>query len=167
MSLKDELGKRSPFQSLEQEAVLNIFKTVEQLHTQAVELLKPHGLSPTQYNVLRILRGASATCCGSGIPCKDIADRMITRDPDMTRLLDRLEKRGLIARSRCPDDRRVVKTSITPDALKVLGELDQPMLELHQRQVGHLGEERLQQLISLMEGIREKQPAAGEHSAVL
>jgi DNA-binding MarR family transcriptional regulator len=160
MSLKDEIGKRGPFQSLEQEAVLNVLKTTEQLHAQATELLKPYGISPTQYNVLRILRGASATCSNSGIACKDIADRMITRDPDMTRLLDRLEKRQLIARTRCPEDRRVVKTSITADAIKMLSELEQPMIDLHQKQVGHLGEERLKQLVSLMEGIREKQPAA-------
>src|SRR3954470_2354250 len=106
---------------VEQEVFLNILKTADGLMTDLSELLKPHGISPTQYNVLRILRGVGAGCCGGGHPdpnakgvaCREIADRLIPRDPDMTRLLDRLEDRGLIARERDKADRRMISTRIS------------------------------------------------------
>jgi DNA-binding MarR family transcriptional regulator len=106
-------------------------------------------LTGTQYNVLRILRGAEP----EGLPCRGIADRMITHDPDITRLLDRMEKRGLITRERQKDDRRVVKTRITPHGLALLRPLDQPMRDLHRRQFRHMAAARLKSLYDLLEEI--------------
>jgi DNA-binding MarR family transcriptional regulator len=112
-------------------------------------LLKSEDLSPTQYNVLRILRGAP-----NGLPCGEIAGRMITRDPDITRLLDRLAKRGLIARRRDTRDRRVVLTRITPEGLELLARLDAPVQQMHRKQMGHLGRNRMKTLIELLKAIR-------------
>jgi DNA-binding MarR family transcriptional regulator len=148
---------------LEQEVFLNLLKTADALMAELAELLKPHAISPTQYNVLRILRGVGAGCCGGGhadpnakgVPCREIAQRMITRDPDITRLLDRLEDRGLIARQRDTADRRMISTRITDAGLDLLRTLDQPLLELHHRQLGHLPEPRLQELLTLLESVRQ------------
>jgi DNA-binding MarR family transcriptional regulator len=109
------------------------------------QLLKAEDLSPTQYNVLRILRGTP-----DGLPCGEIASRMITRDPDVTRLLDRLEKRGLIARWRETKDRRMVMAKIKPEGLKVLARLDEPVEQTHRKQLGHLGRGRLRELTELL-----------------
>ena len=137
--------------SLEEAAFLEIARTNEMLSRGLVPLLKSDDLSSTQYNVLRILRGAS-----EGLTCGEIASRMITRDPDVTRLLDRMEKRSLISRCRENEDRRTVKTRITPEGLKVLGRLDGPVLEGHHRQLGHMGRERLRLLSELLREAREK-----------
>src|SRR6266851_400942 len=110
-----------------------------------IQVLKAEDLSATQYNVLRILRGAP-----EGLPCGEIASRMITRDPDVTRLLDRLEKRGLISRRRETKDRRTVMARITPDGLKLLSRLDEPVQAAHRKQLGHLGRERLRTLTELL-----------------
>jgi DNA-binding MarR family transcriptional regulator len=115
------------------------------------QLLKGEDLSATQYNVLRILRGAP-----DGLPCGEIASRMITRDPDVTRLLDRLEKRGLIARWRETKDRRMVMAKIAPEGLKVLARLDDPVEQTHHKQLGHLGRERLRELTGLLGVARAK-----------
>src|ERR1700752_3769040 len=122
----------------EEAAFLELLRTTDQLSRGLVPLLKAEELSPTQYNVLRILRGAL-----EGLPCGEIGQRMITRDPDITRLLDRLEKRGLIARWRDAKDRRMVLARITPEGLKMLDRLDEPMQEGHRKQIGHLGREPL------------------------
>src|SRR3954454_15652654 len=143
--LKDEIGKAKPFESVEQEVFLNLLRTADALMAEVTEFLKPHGISPTQYNVLRILRGAGAGCCAGGhhdpnaegVPCREIAGRMITHDPDMTRLLDRLEERGLIVRERAKKDRRMIITRITDVGLELLNKLDEPVMELHDRQLGH------------------------------
>src|SRR5437868_1743044 len=111
-----------------------------------VRILKTEDLSPTQYNVLRILRGSL-----EGLPCGEIASRMITRDPDITRLLDRLEKRELISRRRETKDRRTVMARITPEGLKLLARLDEPVQAAHRRQLGHLGRERLRALVELLQ----------------
>src|SRR5579863_4480288 len=110
----------------EEVAALDLFRTSDLLSRAGAQFLKSEDLSPTQYNVLRILRGAPA-----GLPCGEIADRMITRDPDITRLLDRLEKRELISRCRETKDRRMVMTRITPQGLKLLGRLDEPIQQAH------------------------------------
>ena len=112
-------------------------------------VLKAEDLSATQYNVLRILRGAP-----DGLACGEIADRMITRDPDITRLLDRLEKRRLISRCRETKDRRMVKVRIVPEGLKLLSRLDEPVQQIHRKQLGHLGRERLRQLADLLQAAR-------------
>jgi DNA-binding MarR family transcriptional regulator len=129
----------------EEAAFLELLRTTDMLSRGLAGVLKSEDLSATQYNVLRILRGAKA-----GLPCGEIANRMITRDPDITRLLDRLEKRGLIARSREAKDRRTVTTRITPAGLKLLARLDEPVYAAHRKQLGHLGRERLRALTELL-----------------
>jgi DNA-binding MarR family transcriptional regulator len=114
-------------------------------------VLKTEDLSSNQYNVLRILRGAP-----DGLPCGEIGNRMITRDPDITRLLDRLEKRALIARCRETKDRRMVMASIAPDGLKLLARMDQPVRDAHRSQLGHLGRERLRALTELLQAARSQ-----------
>jgi DNA-binding MarR family transcriptional regulator len=113
--------------------------------------LKAEELSPNQYNVLRILRGAP-----DGLPCGEVGNRMITRDPDITRLLDRLEKRDLISRCREARDRRMVMARITSAGMDLLGRLDEPVREAHRSQLGHLGRERLDDLKELLQSAREK-----------
>src|SRR5579859_2851490 len=106
----------------EEVAFLELCRTTDMLSRRLAVLLKAEDLSATQYNVLRILRGAP-----EGLPCGEVGNRMITRDPDITRLLDRLEKRGLIARSRDSQDRRMVMARITPEGLKLLARMDEPV----------------------------------------
>lgn len=132
-------------------AFLDLQRTCDLLARGPAQILKNEDLSPTQYNVLRILRGSP-----DGLPCGEIADRMITRDPDITRLLDRLEKRGLISRWRESKDRRVVLARITPNGLKLLTRLDQPVEEAHRKQLGHLGKDRLRALAELLAAARAR-----------
>jgi DNA-binding MarR family transcriptional regulator len=141
---------RKASRSVEQEAYLSIHRTADLLARAAEEAVEPSGLSGTQYNVLRILRGAGP----SGLCCGEVAGRMITHDPDITRLLDRLEKRGLIVRARESTDRRVITVRITPEGLRILAELDGPIEEFHRRQLGHLGQQRLKRLIDLLNSAR-------------
>jgi DNA-binding MarR family transcriptional regulator len=129
----------------EEAAFLELVRTTDLLSRGLVRVLKTEDLSSTQYNVLRILRGAP-----EGLPCGEIANRMITRDPDVTRLLDRLEKRALISRNREEKDRRTVLARITPAGLKVLASLDEPIQTAHRKQLGHLGKDRLRELTELM-----------------
>jgi len=129
----------------EEVAFLDLARTTDMLSRVLVRVLQPEDVSPTQYNVLRILRGTP-----EGLPSGEIAARMITRDPDITRLLDRLEKRGLISRCRESEDRRMVMARITQEGLKVLAHLDGPVEEAHRRQLGHMGKDRLQTLKELL-----------------
>ena len=129
-----------------------LLKAADALSQEAEQFLKATGLTGTQYNVLRILRGAEP----EGLPCRGIGDHMISHDPDMTRLLDRMEKRGLITRERQTDDRRVVKTRITPQALSLLKTLDQPVHEMHKRQFQHMPATRLKTLNRLLEEVRAR-----------
>jgi len=144
-------GKSVGKPSLEQEVFLELVRTSDCLIQDAEGLLKPAGLSHTQYNVLRILRGAG----DAGLACRGIGERMLTHDPDITRLLDRLESRHLIKRERQNDDRRVVKTTITEDGLKLLDELDAPVRERHKKQLGHLSSKQLTELKELLSVLRE------------
>lgn len=139
-----------PLSSLEEGIFLTLLKTADALGQEAEQLTHSANLTATQYNVLRILRGAGS----DGLACRGIGDRMITHDPDITRLLDRMEKRGLIRRARQKDDRRVVKTWITPKGLALLKPLDQPMRDLHKRQFRHMAGSRLKVLSDLLEEIR-------------
>jgi DNA-binding MarR family transcriptional regulator len=148
--LAAEIKQTKPFSSSAEEAILNIQRTASVLAQSMGECLKPHGISETQYNALRILRGAGA----AGLACQEIGDRMIRRDPDITRLLDRLEGRKLIERARSKEDRRVVVTRITAEGLKLLSSLDAEARELPKKVLGHLGEKKLRLLIGLLERAR-------------
>ena len=150
--LQSEIKQNKPFRSLEEEVYLSLIRTTDALFRRHEELLKTADLSPAQYNVLRILRGSEP----HGLACKEIADRMLTRDPDITRLLDRLERRKLAVRSRQREDRRVIITRISPAGLELLAQLDEPASELSKACLRHLGKTRLQQLIRLLEVAREK-----------
>ena len=141
--------------SLENHVFIALLQSADALTQEAEHLVKAAGLTGAQYNVLRILRGAEP----EGLPCRGISDRMISHDPDMTRLLDRIEKRGLIIRARQTDDRRVVKTRITPQALSLLKTLDQPIHEIHKRQFRHMSAARLKSLSDLLEEVRARKPA--------
>ncbi len=149
-NLQVELRQRKPFASLEHEAVLAIARTAAVLEHSTADALKPHGLTPTQYNALRILRGAGE----QGLCRNEVRDRLVARVPDATRLLDRLEEMALVRRAREGDDRRFVRSRITPAGLELLGRLDREVTELHHRQLGHLGAERLRSLIALLEVAR-------------
>ncbi len=144
-----------PAVTLENRIFVALLQAADVLGQEAEQLLKAAGLTGAQYNVLRILRGAEP----AGLPCRGIGERMISHDPDMTRLLDRLEKRGLITRMRQTDDRRVVKTRITPQALSLLKTLDQPIRELHKRQFRHMSAASLKILSALLEEVRVRKPA--------
>jgi len=135
---------------LENRIFIALLQAADALGQEAEYLLKAAGLTGAQYNVLRILRGAEP----AGLPCRGIADRMISHDPDMTRLLDRMEKRGLITRVRQADDRRVVKTRVTAPGLSLLKTLDRPVHDLHKRQFRHLPAARLKILSELLEELR-------------
>jgi DNA-binding MarR family transcriptional regulator len=135
----------------EEAAYLDLLRTTDMLSRGIIPVLKAEDLSSTQYNVLRILRGAP-----EGLPCGEIGNRMITKDPDITRLLDRLEKRGLISRSREAKDRRTVTARITAAGLKLLGRLDEPVQAAHRKQLGHLGRNRLRALTELLQVSRAK-----------
>ncbi|KAF0249938.1 MAG: MarR family transcriptional regulator [bacterium] len=145
--LQTELKQNKPFQTLEEEALLNIIRTAEVFSWQTSNLFKEMDLTATQYNVLRILRGAG----NDGLLCREISERMLTKDPDITRLLDRLELRGFILRNRDSRDRRIITVKITNEGLETLNSLDKPVKEHNQKLLGHLSEEQLQQLISLLE----------------
>jgi DNA-binding MarR family transcriptional regulator len=137
---------------LEDRLFVAILTAADALSLEAEQLLKSAGLTGAQYNVLRILRGAEP----DGLACRAIAQRMISHDPDMTRLLDRMEKRGLITRERNTGDRRVVLTRITSQGLAILKSLDQPVHELHNRQFHHMSAARLKTLASLLDELRTR-----------
>lgn len=150
--LQEEIRQTRPFRSLEAEAFLNILRTADVLGREFERMLKPYGLTSTQYNVLRIL-------CGSGdmgATCSEISERMITEAPDMTRLLDRLEQRGLISRERGKNDRRVVRTRITESGQKLVDELDEPVDKLHLRQFQGTSQQELPRIIRDMEAVRTR-----------
>lgn len=142
--------KTRPSPSLEEAVFLDLLRTSDVLSRRLAHVLKNEDLSSNQYNVLRILRGAP-----EGLACGEIGSRMISRDPDITRLLDRLEKRGLISRCRETKDRRTVLTRISPEGLKLLARLDEPVQQGHREQLGHLGRERLKALTELLRDSRE------------
>lgn len=144
-------SKPRPAACPEEAVFLDLLRTTDLLSRVLVQVLKSEDLSATQYNVLRILRGAP-----EGLACGEIASRMITRDPDVTRLLDRLERRGLISRCRETKDRRTVMARITPDGLKLLARLDEPVRAAHRRLLGHLGRERRRTLTELLRVARTR-----------
>ena len=150
--LRTEIKQQKPFGSLEEETYLNLQRTAAALTQKVLHLLKPFGLSPAQYNALRILRGAGP----GGLPCKEISLRMITHDPDVTRLIDRLEKEDLVERRRESSDRRVIMVRITRKGLKVVADLDRPVAELHLEQLAHMKRRDLRSLVDLLESARHR-----------
>src|SRR6201993_3010051 len=148
--LQHELKKKRPFESLEEETALNIVRTSDQLQIRFARLLREYGLtSPTQYNILRILRGE-----GKPLPILEIASRTITIVPGITGLIDRLERAGFVNRLRCDTDRRVIPVALTDQGAKILADLDKPVLALHRRLMGHLSRAELQELSRLLEKVR-------------
>jgi DNA-binding MarR family transcriptional regulator len=144
--IQSEIKQSKPFSSMEEEAFLALQRTADQLQGRVAEWLKTWSLSPTQYNALRILRGAGE----DGLACSEIAERMINRDPDITRLLDRLEKRGLTRRNRDSKDRRVINACITKEGLQLLKKLDAPVQEFQKVLLGHVGEKKLKTLVEIL-----------------
>jgi DNA-binding MarR family transcriptional regulator len=149
--LQDELKQSRPFKSLEEEAVLNIARTFAVLEHALAQVLKPHGITPTQYNVLRILRGAGS----DGLCRNEVGERLVRQVPDVTRLLDRMEQQDLVGRRRGGADRRFVTTRITSKGLKLANTLDKDVQAVHRGQLGHLDPKSLQKLVTLLEEVRD------------
>jgi DNA-binding MarR family transcriptional regulator len=145
MSSRSKLA--TPVAPLEERTFLALLRLADGLSQECGQLIKTASLTGPQYNVLRILRGARP----EGLACSGISDRMISHDPDMTRLLDRLEKRGLITRERQKDDRRVVRTHITEQGIQLLKPIDEPMRELHKKQFGRMSAKQLKSFFELLE----------------
>lgn len=145
-----EIRQTRPFKSLEEELFLNVERTAAVLRHPFESLFREHGISRTQYNVLRILRGAGP----EGLTCSQIAERLVTRDSDITRLLDRLERHALVARHRDERDRRVVTSAITSKGLELTSALDEPVKQLTKQLLGHLDQREARNLIDLMEKAR-------------
>lgn len=145
-ALRDEIRQRRPFGTLEEEAHLAIERTAAVLGHAFADAIRAHGITPTQYNVLRILRGAG----GRGLCRNEVRDRLVAQVPDVTRLLDRMEDAGLVARERGAEDRRLVTTHITAAGRDLLRRLDAPVVQLHRRHLGHLTREQLRSLIELL-----------------
>lgn len=147
-----ELKQNKPFESLEDEAFINVIRTAEALMRKHTEFLKAYELTPSQFNVLRILRGAGT----DGLICREIGERMVAFDPDVTKLLDRLEARELIVREREQKDRRVITVRISDEGLNVLKNMDRPIVEYTKNLLGHMDAEKLRALSELAEEAREK-----------
>ena len=147
-----ELHQTKPFVNPEEELYLSLIRTADMLTRHASRLLKEVGISHAQYNVMRILRGAGP----EGLPCGEISTRLITRDPDVTRLLDRLATRGLVIRGRTTGDRRVVSARITEAGLALLADLDKPVIESHKEQFEFLNESEIRDMLAQLTKVREK-----------
>ena len=145
-ALRDELRQQKPFKSLQEEAFLNVARTGALLNDGLDGVLGPHGLSQTQYNVLRMLRGA-----GKGGLCRnEIRDRLVTRMPDVSRLLDRMEAAGLVCRDRSLEDRRLVNTTLTGEGKSLVDRLDKAVAREHARLLGHMSADQLRALVDLL-----------------
>lgn len=149
-TLAEEIGKKKPFDSLEQETLLNLARTFSIMSGRLTKLLKQFEITPSQYNVLRILRGH-----GEPVSVYQIADEMISSLPDMPRLIDRMQAAGLVDKQRCESDRRVVWVALTTKSKKLLTKIDQPLIELHQKQFEHMSESQLRKLNELLEIARQ------------
>jgi DNA-binding MarR family transcriptional regulator len=150
-TLQQALKQKKPFRSLQQEAYLSVVRTSTSLTDAMEDLVKARGISATQYNVLRILRGSGA----DGLCRNELRDRMLTRMPDMTRLLDRMEDAGLVVRAREGDDRRMVMTRITEKGRRLLDDLDAPVMALHRKQMAGLTDAQLRALSDLLTLVRD------------
>jgi len=148
--LQQELKKKRPFESLEEEVTLSIVRTSDRLQHRFAQLLREHGLTPSQYNVLRILRGE-----GKPLPILEIASRTVTVVPGITGLIDRLEQAGFANRLRCEKDRRVIYVGLTDAGADVLAGLDEPLIALHRKLLSHLSQAEMKELVRLLEKIRQ------------
>jgi DNA-binding MarR family transcriptional regulator len=157
MMAQAPLAREARFDSLEQEAFLHLWRTYDRLRALEDELFGRYELTAQQYNALRLLRGARPGL----LPTLTLAGRLISRAPDITRLLDKLEERGLIERIRLAENRRVVLVGITKAGLELLAQLDAPVRDCHRRQLGHLRRGELQQLIDLLRSARQPHERAG------
>jgi DNA-binding MarR family transcriptional regulator len=149
-TLREEIRQNRPFASLEQEAFLSLVRTTTQLTDRLDPIFRKAGISGAQYNVLRILMGAEP----DGLCRNEVRDRMVTRMPDMTRMLDRMEAAGMVSRERSEEDRRMVRTRITPQGLALVHSIEGDVAAQHTRSLGHLGPERLARLIELLQDVR-------------
>lgn len=145
-ALLDEIKQRKPFKSIYEEAALNILRTNALLSADLEQVFKPYGITATQYNVLRILRGAD----DKGLCRNEVRDRLLNKMPDATRLLDRMEKAGLISRCREQEDRRLVATTLTKKGRELVDELDPVVARQHKTRLGHLSDKQLATLNSLL-----------------
>lgn len=148
--LAREIGKSGPFSLVEEEAYLCLLRTTSIVAREFDVLFREHGLSEPLYNALRIAAGHGA----KGVPTLTIAKQLVALDPDVTRLVDRLEKAGLVSRERCEKDRRVVYVRITPAGKAKLAAIDGPGSALLKRMLGHVGAEKLTALIAVLDEIR-------------
>ena len=149
-SLREDIKQSKPFTSIEQEALLSIVRTSADLMDRFELLLRPYGITGTQYNVLRILRGSEPT----GLCRNELRDRMLTRMPDVTRLLDRMEEAGLVERTRDTEDRRMVTSRITKKALQVLTTVDPIVAENEKHFFSGISPEQVQTLIEVLSAVR-------------
>jgi DNA-binding MarR family transcriptional regulator len=154
--LQREIKKRRPFASLHEEAILGLARTNDRVQIEFERLFREHALTPSQYNILRILRGEAKP-----LPILEIAGRTLTVVPGITGLIDRLERAEMVCRRRCLEDRRVIFVEITKKGLAVLGEVDGPIAALHKKLMGHLAERELRELIHLLDRVREALTAKG------
>jgi DNA-binding MarR family transcriptional regulator len=150
MDLRQELQQTRPFSSVSQEAAVALMRTADLMRRSVAAVVEPHGITPQQYNVLRILRGAGER----GLPTLDIAERMIEQTPGITRLIDRLESKKLVLRERCPTDRRQVFCRITAVGLALLERIAEPLRNAEQDALQFLSEAQLVQLVSLLDRAR-------------
>lgn len=150
-TLQEELQREVPFESLEQEAALSILRTSELLYNRIARFLRQHDLTPSQYNVLRILRRE-----GRPMPCLDVAERMVQVAAPITRVVDQLLAQDLISKTQSNEDRRVFLIELTTRARALLRKLDQPMLQLHASLLGKVDQTELQELVRILQEVRQQ-----------
>ena len=160
--LEIELRQTRPFRSRVEEGVVGLFRTADVVRRVLGAVVGARGITLQQYNVMRILRGAGS----EGIPTLEIGERMVEQAPGVTRLLDRLESKGLVRRARCPTDRRQVLCRIEPAGTRLLGDLEKPMRDAARRRLAGLDARGLESLITLMEAVRTEPPSAAAPTAV-
>ena len=149
-SLRQQLKKKGPFDSLEQEAMLSILRTSDLLENRLARLLREYDLTPSQYNAMRIMRGE-----GEPMPCLEVAQRMIQVAPAITRVVDQLVGRGLINKQQSSEDRRVFLVELTASGTRLLKKLDEPILSLHRSLLGHVSKSDLKTLNGILEIARD------------
>ncbi len=152
--LQFEIKQTKGFTSTAEEALLNLQRTADHIQIAFTRLFREHGITSQQYNVLRILRGA-----GEPLPILEVGERMVTVVPAITGLIDRLEKQGLVRRTRSEADRRVVTVTILGKGLKLLSDLDKPITQLTDQLLDHMDDKELKQAIKLLEKLRSRCPS--------